>query len=88
MPDGAPDCADGHRTPRPLHPAALGDARDPDAVTAALGCAPSRGWRKGDRRVFPKPGRVAIERTGGWALYAEDRDPEDLPRRSARCWID
>lgn len=56
-----------------------GDALDPDAVTAALGCAPSRGWRKGDRRVGPKSGRVVIERTGGWLLYAEDREPEDLP---------
>lgn len=56
-----------------------GDELDPDAVSAALGCAPSRGWRKGDRRVFAKSGRVAIERTGGWLLCAEDREPEDLP---------
>lgn len=57
----------------------LGDDFDPDAVTAALGCVPARGWRKGDPRVFPKSGRVAIERTGGWTLGAEDREPEDLP---------
>lgn len=57
----------------------LGDDLDPDAVTAALGCAPARGWRKGEQRVFPKSGRVAIQRTGGWMLQAEDREPEDLP---------
>jgi hypothetical protein len=56
-----------------------GDDLDPDAVTAALGRAPTRGWRKGDRRVGPKSGRVVIERTGGWLLRAEDREPEDLP---------
>ena len=51
-------------------------------LSAALGCTPARGWRKGDPRVFPKSGRVAIERTGGRTLGAEDREPEDLPAQT------
>ena len=66
MPDGAPG-SHGYtaRMGIPHHSLCalrlFGDDLDPDAVTAALGCAPSRGWRKGDRRVFPKSGRVVIE---------------------------
>lgn len=84
MPDGAPG---SHSDTAPLGIAhhscctwrLFGDDLDPDAVTAAQGCSLSRGWRKGDRRVGLRSGRVMIERTGGWLLYAEDREPEDLP---------
>ncbi|MEM7430486.1 MAG: DUF4279 domain-containing protein [Pseudomonadota bacterium] len=51
-----------------------GDALDPDEITAALGCEPSRHAKKGE--VFDKS--RARSKTGTWQLDAENRSPGDV----------
>lgn len=51
----------------------FGDELDPQEVTDLLGCPPTRQARKGDLR----PSGHA-ERTNGWWLRADKREPGDL----------
>lgn len=53
-----------------------GDDLDSDAVTALLGCAPSRARRRGD--VRSGTGQNHVAKTGSWQIKASDRAGGDL----------
>jgi hypothetical protein len=53
--------------------AVYGDDLDPDAVTALLGCSPTRAHRQGD----PKGPRSPPARRGGWFLESRGTAPTD-----------
>jgi hypothetical protein len=56
----------------------VGENLDPDEITALLGCAPTRGERKGDVLTSKTTGRSRTVKVGAWCLDASDREPEDL----------
>ncbi|QPH54904.1 DUF4279 domain-containing protein [Pontivivens ytuae] len=60
-----------------------GNDLDPYAVTALLGCAPSRARRKGDVRRSRVTGQDYVAKTGSWQLMAPDRADGDLDRQAA-----
>lgn len=51
---------------------------DPTEITAALGCEPTEGQRKGDVMVGRNTGIERIAKFGMWRLKASDREPEGL----------
>jgi hypothetical protein len=56
----------------------VGENLDPDEITALLGCAPTRGERKGDVLTSKTTGRSRTVKVGAWCLDASDREPENL----------
>lgn len=54
-----------------------GDDLDPDAVTRALGVAPSRCGRKGEL-VVGTAGRSRVVKTGYWRLQSQDSLSGDM----------
>lgn len=61
----------------------VGDALDPDEVTALLGSPPTSGARKGEPMRRTPAGAAVPARTGIWRLKASPRSPGDLDARVA-----
>lgn len=55
----------------------FGDGLIPEAVTARIGAAPTRSYRKGDVERT-RSGRELVRKTGMWLLEVPRKEPEDL----------
>jgi hypothetical protein len=55
----------------------FGDDLDPEEVSALLGCAPTDGKKKGDRRLG-KSGHEQVAKKGSWRLQAPESEGADL----------
>ena len=71
----------------------VGPDLDPDAVTAALGWAPDRSWRRGERKRATHPdGRQrvfdSVHDCGGWKRFLSDTERAQSLQDQFDLWLE